>query len=869
RDKTGPIKVNHFKDWFSLMKELTLWPEDAASFSDLMREHFSGRKELSGVDLGTGEEGFYFINDVHKLLKRDFRVEMFATDSDSQLRLPSNEEFLKERGEKSMDFVTINAPWPANFLEMVNDGLALLKEEGLFYVGADDDYFDNLMTQWLLLKGFYVTSVSANRTSAFKDGPGLPYTKTNGTILLASKVFSPGFQYLAGLGYPVLVMEDLESRVIAYLATAAVVNSFENDRRKYGYSEAEIADFFSAQVETIVPILKRLRDAGVFEKKDINRYQLQQYSLSRPETRKKPENLITPRWLISQQGDTYVPQKAVLQIIAFMKQQILKDLGFAGPVTFALQAFKAGSFSFVFPILINGEPTSWMIETASFLNTVDSIRQNANNFKYYHEIGRSRFVPRVKSLIVSSIPFFPFFLSVHEFFHGYEELNFGNGVLRRWEYGDQKNPYKAFDPGKNAEILSEIIAAIVYHFEYDPRSRTGVTPSDVAVNNGDFIYRKNSDGSFDIKLITVRKRAPGVTIPAFIHALLTLQAHEEMQPDRVKISPQTFRLGAALPVSISNSSVAFHGLLKGMTYLYRDLKVPDFEEKARADAFDWLNQFAATREGQPYKADIKRFEKGLLPRSFGKHEGQPELSELRKLWNGLRSFRGNPPPQYNDFETLRLVDGEIECVGLRIKSISAASGPTGRSGSSNRSEMRRIDGVGKGESGRRVPPVKSAGKVRPDPEPHSKGSPQKELPKEEGTGVEYIPSSVQPKGDVPGDYRPAVQKKIKEVAAWKHKQTVRAKIENLKGKFTFVVDAARLTEAQVNALEIAGKLSDQVNYVFYNFHEGLPGDAPDIQGKLPRRIQELQDGFGAARVTKESKTLEELSLGQAAAGKAL
>ena len=59
-----------------------------------------------------------------------------------------------------------------------------------------------------------------------------------------------------------------------------------------------------------------------------------------------------------------------------------------------------------------------------------------------------------------------------------------------------------------ADLLAEMIGALVYH--YEPDEDGGTTLADVCVNDGDFVVRRRSDGGFDLRLTAARRRERGV-----------------------------------------------------------------------------------------------------------------------------------------------------------------------------------------------------------------------------------------------------------------------------------------------------------------------------------------------------------------------
>jgi len=318
-------------------------------------------------------------------------------------------------------------------------------------------------------------------------------------------------------------------------------------------------------------------------------------------------------------------------------------LGLPGELSrYGLSYIKAGAYSQIRRLHADEAPTGWMIELPVDLDArADVIAQNHENFAHFHAIGRNRFVPEPLFLYRGRLPgetsLETFAVSLHGFFAGYEELNFGQGTLRRWNVSDRENPMIAFPSASVAGMLAELIAVMVYHYELDTAdAELGTAISGIHVNGGDFIYRQGEDGRPDIKLITVRGRRSGVSIPEFVHSLIQLATAEEMIPDRDKVDT---RLGfrVEVPVLISNPSVAFHGIQRGLHDLFEDAGAPDPRGQAEKEARRWLGLFAESDLGQPYAAWTDRYLEGDLELSFGNdlREGQPDQGTLRGIHSEL------------------------------------------------------------------------------------------------------------------------------------------------------------------------------------------------------------------------------------------
>lgn len=162
----------------------------------------------------------------------------------------------------------------------------------------------------------------------------------------------------------------------------------------------------------------------------------------------------------------------------------------------------------------------------------------------------------------------------------------------------------ALGPAPTADLLAEMVAALVYHYEPDREGGTAVT--DVCINDGDFVVKRRRDGSFDLRLTTVRRREPGIGPHLLLLYLIQMMAYEDWMIDGELVG---------LPVLVSNPSVAFEGLRRGLCYRARDLG--GTEDGGTREAERWIHDFGRSRVGRAYRPWVKRFLAGQLPSSFG------------------------------------------------------------------------------------------------------------------------------------------------------------------------------------------------------------------------------------------------------------
>lgn len=190
-------------------------------------------------------------------------------------------------------------------------------------------------------------------------------------------------------------------------------------------------------------------------------------------------------------------------------------------------------------------------------------------------------------------------------------LTFGQGCLQVDLCEGEESWSICLGPQRTADLLTEMVAALVYH--YEPEVEGGTAIADVFVNDGDFVAKRNIDGSFDLRLTAMRKRQAGISPTLLLVYLIQMNTFEDWDIDG-KLS--------GVPTLISNPSIAFEGVVRGLRYRFLDQRRPQ-EDGARL-AEKWIEEFALTREGHAYRPWVERFLKGGLAPEFGE--------DLREHW---------------------------------------------------------------------------------------------------------------------------------------------------------------------------------------------------------------------------------------------
>lgn len=281
----------------------------------------------------------------------------------------------------------------------------------------------------------------------------------------------------------------------------------------------------------------------------------------------------------------------------------------------------------------------------------DVPRQNVENMRHFRELGLTRFVaePRELLLLGGGVPAALFgALTTHH------PLGFGRGSIQL-ELSDGKLTWLvALGSRATAEVLAELVAALVYHYEPDTDGGTAI--ADVAVNDADFAIRRRSDGSFDLRLTSLRRREPGIGPSLLILYLIQMLTYEDWTVDGNLVG---------LPTLMSNPSVAFEGVMRGLRYRARDLGGP--ESAAETQALAWIREFGRSREGRAYRPWTERFLAGQLPLSFGE--------DLREHWwrvvpletkFGLLELRGRTDPGSSDASSARALRSFLDGLAREV-----------------------------------------------------------------------------------------------------------------------------------------------------------------------------------------------------------
>ncbi len=305
----------------------------------------------------------------------------------------------------------------------------------------------------------------------------------------------------------------------------------------------------------------------------------------------------------------------------------------------------------------------------------DVPQQNVENMRHFRERGLERFVaePQAFMLLGGGVPaalFGP--LPTHR------SVGFGRGSIQLELSEGAQTWLVGLGPLATADVLAELVAALVYHYEPDTEGGTAV--ADVCVNDGDFALKRRSDGSFDLRLLALRRREAGIGPSLLILYLIQMLAYEDWTIDGSLIG---------LPTLISNPSVTFEGLVRGLRYRERDLG--HAEERGETVALGWIRDFGRSREGRAYRPWVDRFLAGRLPLSFGE--------DLREHWwrviplatkLGLLELRGRAAPGASDATSARALRSFLDRLAREIGRTAADEPDTQRLNDLGRDDIERL-----------------------------------------------------------------------------------------------------------------------------------------------------------------------------------
>jgi SAM-dependent MidA family methyltransferase len=227
----------------------------------------------------------------------------------------------------------------------------------------------------------------------------------------------------------------------------------------------------------------------------------------------------------------------------------------------------------------------------------DVPRKNVENARHFSARGLGRFVtPPVDSFTLGGVPA-ALFAALPE----HRPVTFGAGAVRVRLADDW---LLALGTGATADVLAEMVAALVYHYEPDLDHGTAV--SCVFINDADFVLARRADGSLDLRLTALRQRESNVGPNLLLLYLIQLMAYEDFSVNGAL---------TGLPALVSNPSIAFEGLVRGLRYRERDLGHDEEDGVRKARRF--IAEFARSREGRAYRPWAERFLEGRLPLRFG------------------------------------------------------------------------------------------------------------------------------------------------------------------------------------------------------------------------------------------------------------
>ena len=301
--------------------------------------------------------------------------------------------------------------------------------------------------------------------------------------------------------------------------------------------------------------------------------------------------------------------------------------------------------------------------------------RNVANLRDFIARGLTRFAvePIDLTVLAGSVP-----AALFAALPDHRPITFGRGGLHV-EIADGKHAWLvALGPGATADLLAEMIAALVYH--YDPDAAGGTAITDVCINDGDFVVKRRRDGTFDVRLTAARHRESGIGPSLLLLYLIQMMAYEDWSIDGKLMG---------LPTLASNPSVAFAGLVRGLRARCRDRGQNESEGDERARR--WIRDFGRSREGRAYRPWAERFLDGRLPPSFGDdpRERWWRLVQLKtKL--GVLELRGRQDPAAGEAASVRAFRSFIDRLSREIGRPPDDDGGAARLNDLGRADLLRL-----------------------------------------------------------------------------------------------------------------------------------------------------------------------------------
>jgi len=249
-------------------------------------------------------------------------------------------------------------------------------------------------------------------------------------------------------------------------------------------------------------------------------------------------------------------------------------------------------------MIINDEEKRYCIVMPRDVNlTNDILARDVQAMAYYwYQAGLTKFAPQ--PYILSSYPFqkeeetHEVNVAACEWLEGFREINVldrydGKVVVRLWEPALRAEVHVAVQEEDSNLIMEEIFKVLTYY--YLPESRAGIGMTHI--NSGDFVIRVEPDGTFTVKIITMRRMDIGVTIPLFIHRLINMDTLDDMSRKEER---------EVLRFKVANSRLAFRGLRKGLREKHG---IGEGDRLCR----EWLAIYRETKLARPYLDEIDAY----------------------------------------------------------------------------------------------------------------------------------------------------------------------------------------------------------------------------------------------------------------------
>ena len=248
------------------------------------------------------------------------------------------------------------------------------------------------------------------------------------------------------------------------------------------------------------------------------------------------------------------PEEAEKHIRRFLKEKM-------NLTEYSLQSLKMGPFAHIYKCTYeeDGKRREMVVDlSATTKLIVRNVESDFDNLTTFHRKGLGKYVPEPYAGMEIKVDHYGkkkrAFVFAAEWVRGYEELHIARYVagtrFLRWVFNPKKTEreikalaeksklnietqmrkqvaeYRPLSEKESLLVAKEIAKILAYYYDAEKEQAL----ANVFINNGDFVYKRRSDGSVDVKLITARWRKSKVKPVEFLKYLASLVVFDEETP---------------------------------------------------------------------------------------------------------------------------------------------------------------------------------------------------------------------------------------------------------------------------------------------------------------------------------------------------